>query len=209
MTGPALTRLLLPVAALLAPGLAAAAETAERIDLTGHWVGFLSILIFVVAYGFVMVEEFTHLRKSKPVMLAAGIIWVLIAIVYVQNGMPHAAEAAVRHNILEYAELFLFLMAAMTYVNALDERLVFEALRSWLVSRGFGYRQLFWLTGFLAFFISPVADNLTTALLTVIPWCWWDVVRDVSPCGCTVLMRRRPVNLILRDSPLAVRPNGC
>ncbi len=165
MTGQALTRLILPVAALLAPGLAAAADTAERIDLTGHWVGFVSILIFVVAYGFVMVEEFTHLRKSKPVMLAAGAIWVLIAIVYVQNGLPHAAEAAVRHNLLEYAELFLFLMAAMTYVNTLDERNVFEALRSWLVSRGFGYRQLFWLTGTLAFFISPVADNLTTALL--------------------------------------------
>ncbi|MCO5762715.1 MAG: sodium:proton antiporter NhaD [Chromatiaceae bacterium] len=165
MTGQALTRLFLPAAAFLAPGFAAAAETTERIDLTGHWVGFLSILIFVVAYAFVMVEEFTHLRKSKPVMLAAGAIWVLIAIVYVQNGMPHAAEAAVRHNILEYAELFLFLMAAMTYVNTLDERNVFEALRSWLVSRGFGYRKLFWLTGILAFFISPVADNLTTALL--------------------------------------------
>jgi NhaD family Na+/H+ antiporter len=158
-------RLIPPAAALLAPGLAAAAESSNRIDLTGHWVGFVSILIFVVAYGFVMVEEFTHLRKSKPVMLAAGAIWVLIAIVYVQNGMPHEAENAVRHNILEFAELFLFLMAAMTYVNALDERLVFEALRSWLVSRGYGYRKLFWLTGILAFFISPVADNLTTALL--------------------------------------------
>ena len=140
MTGHALTRLILPVAALLAPGLAAAADTAEHIDLTGHWVGFLSILIFVVAYAFVMVEEFTHLRKSKPVMLAAGIIWVLIAIVYVQNGMPHAAEAAVRHNILEYAELFLFLMAAMTYVNALDERLVFEALRAWCLERLSDYK---------------------------------------------------------------------
>jgi NhaD family Na+/H+ antiporter len=158
-------RLIPPAAALLAPGLAAAAESSNRIDLTGHWVGFVSILIFVVAYGFVMVEEFTHLRKSKPVMLAAGVIWVLIAIIYMQHDLPHEAENAVRHNFLEFAELFLFLMAAMTYVNALDERLVFEALRSWLVSRGYGYRKLFWLTGTLAFFISPVADNLTTALL--------------------------------------------
>ncbi len=165
MTGHALMRLIPPAAALLAPGLAAAAESSNRIDLTGHWVGFVSILIFVVAYGFVMVEEFTHLRKSKPVMLAAGVIWVLIAIIYMQHDLPHEAENAVRHNILEFAELFLFLMAAMTYVNALDERLVFEALRSWLVSRGYGYRKLFWLTGTLAFFISPVADNLTTALL--------------------------------------------
>jgi len=158
-------RLIPLAAALLAPGLAAAAESSNRIDLTGHWVGFLAILIFVVAYGFVMVEEFTHLRKSKPVMLAAGAIWVLIAIVYAQNGLPTQAGEAVRHNILEFAEIFLFLLAAMTYVNAMDERLIFEALRSWLLSRGFGYRKLFWMTGTLAFFISPVADNLTTALL--------------------------------------------
>ncbi|HBH35361.1 MAG TPA: sodium:proton antiporter, partial [Gammaproteobacteria bacterium] len=75
------------------------------------------------------------------------------------------AEHAVRHNLLEYAELMLFLLVAMTYINAMEERQVFDALRSWLIQKGFGFRQLFWLTGFLAFFISPVADNLTTALL--------------------------------------------
>ncbi len=59
----------------------------------------------------------------------------------------------------------LFLLVAMTYINAMDERMVFEKLRSWLVQKGFGFRQLFMITGVLAFFISPVADNLTTALL--------------------------------------------
>jgi len=153
-------------ALLLSPGLAAAAEAAtERLDLTDSWVGYASVAIFVLSYLFVMAEEFTHLRKSKPVMLAAGIIWVLIAIVYMGEGRPHEAEHAVRHNILEFAELFLFLLAAMTYINAMEERHVFEALRSWLISKGFGYRKLFWITGILAFFISPVADNLTTALL--------------------------------------------
>jgi len=151
---------------LLLPGLTLAAEAdPSRLDLTDHWVGFASIAIFVVAYLFVMAEEFTHLRKSKPVMLAAGIIWMLVAWVYSQNDLPNAAEHAVRHNILEFAELFLFLLAAMTYINAMEERNVFEALRSWLVRRGFGYRKLFWMTGILSFFISPVADNLTTALL--------------------------------------------
>ncbi len=72
---------------------------------------------------------------------------------------------AIRHNLLEYAELFLFLLVAMTYINAMDERNVFQALRSWLVTRGFSLRTVFWVTGFLAFIISPVADNLTTALL--------------------------------------------
>ena len=109
MTGLAPMRPFLFAATLLAPGLTAAAESANRLDLTGHWVGFLALLIFVVAYGFVMVEEFTHLRKSKPVMLAAGAIWVLIAIIYAQNDLPTQAGDAVRHNILEFAEIFLFL----------------------------------------------------------------------------------------------------
>ena len=152
--------LLLPVTAF-AGGMGGG----ETLDLTNHTVGFLALGIFAVAYLLVMAEEFTHLRKSKPVILAAGIIWGSIAWVYANNGLNHAAEQAVRHNILEFAELFLFLLAAMTYINAMAERNLFEALRSWLVRKGFGFRQLFWLTGILAFFISPIADNLTTALL--------------------------------------------
>ncbi len=150
----------------LLPDVVFAAEgDSKHLDLTGHWVGFTALGIFIVAYALVMAEEFTHLRKSKPVILAAGIIWALVAWIYYAHGLPNQAEHAVRHNLLEYSELMLFLLVAMTYINAMDERNVFEALRSWLVLKGFGFRQLFWITGVLAFFISPVADNLTTALL--------------------------------------------
>lgn len=137
----------------------------KTLDLTSHWVGFTAVGIFVLAYAFVMAEEFLHLRKSKPVVLAAGVIWVMVALVYSANGDTHTAEAAIRHNILEFGELFLFLLVAMTYISAMEERLVFDALKSWLVNKGFTLRQLFWITGILAFFISPIADNLTTALL--------------------------------------------
>jgi len=145
--------------------LAAGAVSAEVLDLTTHWVGYTSLLIFVIAYALVMGEEFTHLRKSKPVILAAGIMWLLVAIAYGQSGQNDIVEQQIQHNLIEYVELFLFLLAAMTYINAMDERQVFDALRSWLVRKGLSYRALFWVTGWLAFFISPVADNLTTALL--------------------------------------------
>ncbi len=149
----------------LFPSLSFAASTSPSLDLTSHMAGYLALIVFVIAYGFVMVEEFTHLRKSKPVILAAGIIWAIIGWVYASNGMTHAAEAAVRHNFLEFAELFLFLLVAMTYIESMRERLVFDKLKVWLISRGFSYRQLFWLTGIIAFFMSPIADNLTTALV--------------------------------------------
>jgi NhaD family Na+/H+ antiporter len=149
------------------PSLSLATTQANHatMDLTNSTIGFTAIAIFVFAYLLVMGEEFIQLRKSKPVMIAAGIIWGMIGWYYKQHGMEELAEQAIRHNLLEYAELMLYLLVAMTYVNALEERQVFNALRSWLINRGFGFRALFWLTGILAFFISPIADNLTTALL--------------------------------------------
>lgn len=151
---------------LLIPELASASTSAhEPIDLTDHAVGFTALAIFAFAYLLVIGEEMTKLRKSKPVMIAAGLIWGMIGYYYTQHGMPELAEHAVRHNLLEYAELMLFLLVAMTYVNAMEERRVFSALRSWLINNGFSLRKIFWLTGILSFFISPIADNLTTALL--------------------------------------------
>jgi NhaD family Na+/H+ antiporter len=159
--------LCLLILTLISPSLSAASEQLihEPIDLTNSAIGFTAIAIFVVAYLMVMGEEFIDLRKSKPVIIAAGLIWGMIGWYYTQHGMPELAEHAVRDNFLEYTELMLFLLVAMTYVNAMEERQVFNALRSWLINRGFGFRALFWMTGILAFFISPVADNLTTALL--------------------------------------------
>ncbi|MBI1425297.1 MAG: sodium:proton antiporter [Gammaproteobacteria bacterium] len=151
---------------LLAPlALASATGEAHSVDLTHTTFGIISLLVFITAYGVVVSEEFLHLRKSKPMMIAAGIIWALVAIGYVLHGDNETAGIAVRHNITEFAELMLFLLAAMTYINTMDERQIFKALRAWLINKGFTLRQIFWITGLLAFFISPVADNLTTALL--------------------------------------------
>jgi Na+/H+ antiporter NhaD/arsenite permease-like protein len=136
-----------------------------EIDLTHSWFGFLSLGIFILAYVLVIFEEPLHLRKSKPVLLAAGLIWVLIGAAYAMAGQSPLAEAAAQHIIFEYGELFLFLLVAITYVNTLEERRVFDVLRVKLIERGLSYRQLFWLTGVFAFFLSGVLDNLTTALV--------------------------------------------
>ena len=132
------------------------ASAGETIDLTSHGIGYAAILLFAIAYCLVMLEDVIHLRKSKPVLVAAGWIWAMIGFYYTQNGMSHEAEAAFRHNFLEYAELFFFLLVAMTYINAMEERNLFDALRSWMVNKGFTLRLIFWLTGILAFFISPL-----------------------------------------------------
>ena len=133
-------------------------------DLLNHPVGIISIILFIIAYAFVMTEEVTHLRKSKPVLFVAGIIWAMIAWIGVQTGDSYAVKKELMHAFDEFNQLMLFLLVAMTYINSMTERNVFEKLRSILLNQNFTYKKLFWITGFISFFLSPIADNLTTAL---------------------------------------------
>lgn len=137
----------------------------EAVSFVSSGYGLLALVLFIVAYTVVVYEERLHIRKSKPVMIAAGFIWILAALAYHTVGKMEELKELFDHNLLEYAQLLLFLLAAMTFVNTLEERNIFEALRAWLISKGFSLYWVFWITGLLAFFISPVADNLTTALL--------------------------------------------
>jgi Na+/H+ antiporter NhaD/arsenite permease-like protein len=134
-------------------------------DLTSTPVGISALIIFIAAYLIVMFEEKLHLRKSKPVLVAAGVIWMMVAVTFNIMGDTHTVPEAIEDNLLEFTELFLFLLVAMTYINSMEERNVFQRLRIWLVCKGFSLRTVFWVTGVLAFFMSPVADNLTTALI--------------------------------------------
>lgn len=144
---------------------AAGALSHEPLNLTTSVFGIASLIIFVIAYGFVITEEFLHLRKSKPMLVATGLIWTLVGIAYAIEGRSEMATEAIRHDLLDYAELMLFLLSAMTYINTMADRNIFKVIRAWLVSSGFSLRTIFWITGIMAFFISPIADNLTTALL--------------------------------------------
>ena len=148
------------------PLLAVANEaTAQPLNLTHHWVGYLAIAIFSIAYILAMTEEVTHLNKSKPMVLAASLIWMFIAAIYESGGMGEQSGQAFRACLVGYVELFLFIMVSMAYLNAMEDRGVFDNLRVWLLSKGFSYRKLFWITGIMSFFLSSVCNNLTTALL--------------------------------------------
>jgi Na+/H+ antiporter NhaD/arsenite permease-like protein len=156
------------VASSLAPlaASAVAADATTNFHLTSHPVGWIALAFFALAYVAVMFEERLHIAKSKPVMLAAALIWGLLAWwTAAPEGDSSPVRAAFESMLLDYSEVFFFLVVAMTYVTAMGERGIFEALRSRLTRRHLTYRQLFWVTGALAFLISPILDNLTTVLV--------------------------------------------
>lgn len=134
--------------------------------MTTAWVGYVCLAIFVMGYALVVAEEKIHMRKSKPVIFAGCLMWLMIGLYESMTGHTDShAHDFVKDLIGEIGELFFFLLSAMTYINTLAERNVFNALRSWLLRKGLGFRSLFWATGTLTFFLSPLADNLTSALL--------------------------------------------
>ncbi len=145
--------------------LAETSVGSQRLDLTHHWAGIVSLVAMVLAYIAAMLEEETFLRKSKPMLLGASIIWFVITLTYRGQGDYHLAVKAFGENLLAFIELMLFIMVSMTYLNAMEDMRIFASLRNRLVAARFGYRKLFWITGFLVFALSSLVNGLTTGLL--------------------------------------------
>lgn len=166
-----MAKLLFVVVSLLVPVLGIAAEASSpglapaALDLTGHAVGYLALAITVLAYVAAMSEDVIELRKSKPMVLGAALVWFVICIYYAMQGNPKAAVMAFESNLLAYVELLLFILVSMTYLNAMEERGIFDGMRIWLVNRRYSYQQLFWIIGTLAFFLSAIVSGLAVALL--------------------------------------------
>ena len=131
--------------------------------MINHPASYITLIIFLVSYILVILEEFTKLRKSKPVILAASIIWLVIAYICKESNLSTAT--LIRLNILEYSELLIFLLVAMIYINAINAYNFFDWISNKLINLNFSLKKIFWLTGSLSFLISPIADNLTTAMI--------------------------------------------
>ena len=157
---------LLGLTSVVAFATTSAHESGHAVDLAVEPFGWVLLVIFVVGYYFIAAEEKYHINKAKPALFTGTFMFMLLGGYYAVNGLDFSAfDTEIAHLILEIAEIFFFLFVAMTFVEALIERNVFDALKEKLLGAGYNYKKLFWVTGILAFFISPVADNLTTALI--------------------------------------------
>jgi len=135
-------------------------------NLTTDWIGVVVASIFVIGYYFIATEERYGLNKAIPALFVGTFSFLLIGIYFTIHGLdPKILHHQLERLILEIAEIFFFLFVAMTYIETMIERNVFDVLKYKLISKGYSYKKLYWITGLLAFFISPVADNLTTALI--------------------------------------------
>jgi len=152
---------LLVTLASMSGGLGAApAGQPEQAALS--WYGIAALLTFVAALILSALEERTSIYKSMPVTLAAGLVWVFIAL---GSGADPAVESVLRRSLVRFMELVLIVLVTMTYINALNERGLFHAVRDWVFREGYSRHTVYWLTGSATFLLSPILDNLSAALL--------------------------------------------
>jgi Na+/H+ antiporter NhaD/arsenite permease-like protein len=137
-----------------------------EVNLKQHFIGYFALIVTVFAYIAAMTEDLHQMCKAKPMLLGSSLIWFAIFIYYwAAYNTTEPVIPAFESNLTAYSELFLFITVSMAFLNAMTERGIFDALRIILINNQFSYRQLFWITGLLAFLMSTVISSLTVGLM--------------------------------------------
>ncbi|WP_232358031.1 sodium:proton antiporter NhaD [Paraneptunicella aestuarii] len=127
--------------------------------------GLLIALAFIALAG-VVFEEVIHLNKAKTTLFLGTLGWMLMFAL--SQGETHERILeALQENIGDIAGLWLFLMAAMTFVVYLNKKGMIEKIIYWLLPANISERALLFITGGFAFVFSSLADNITATLVSI------------------------------------------
>ena len=120
------------------------------------------LLAFGIGYVLIALEHTVNLNKTATALITGVVCWTIYAL------MAPSIEPVVdhlRHHLSDIAEILFFLLAAMTVVELIDAHDGFALITDRIASRN--TRALLWIISLLAFFLSALLDNLTTAIVMV------------------------------------------
>ncbi|MCB2077081.1 MAG: sodium:proton antiporter NhaD [Novosphingobium sp.] len=120
------------------------------------------IIVFVLAYTAIALEEPLKINKSAAGLIGAGVLWSIYAI---STGNPELVDEELNESLIETAQIVFFLIGAMTVVEVVDAHDGFEVITSRIRARSLG--TLVWIIGGVTFFLSAILDNLTTTIVMV------------------------------------------
>jgi Na+/H+ antiporter NhaD/arsenite permease-like protein len=164
-------------------------------------------ILFLIGYLLITLEGKIDINKGAIALVLSSVLWTLYVIaapqiVPIANatglanylaenpilGKETAAKQAVDYvidnQLLEHVgdvgEIVFFLLGAMTVVEMIDSHNGFALITNFIKTRS--KRKLLWLVAVLAFFLSAVIDNMTTAIVMTALMCklipdkkerWW------------------------------------
>jgi len=130
-------------------------------------LNYVLISLALTALACVVFEEKIGVSKAKVTLICGCLAWVLMFVAAPSEQSTNKLLDAFKENVSEIANLWLFLIAAMTFVVYLNKKgLIDSAIRRMLPGR-MGKRRLLYFTGIFCFTFSSLADNITATLVSV------------------------------------------
>lgn len=120
------------------------------------------IIVFVLAYAAIALEEPLKVNKSAAALIGAGILWSVYALA---TGLPEIVDEELNESLIETAQIAFFLLGAMTIVEVIDAHDGFDVITSRLRARTMATLMLFICV--VTFFLSAILDNLTTTIVMI------------------------------------------
>ncbi|NVK00126.1 MAG: sodium:proton antiporter NhaD [Oceanospirillaceae bacterium] len=115
----------------------------------------------------IVLEEVIHVNKAKSTLFLGALAWILVFLFPEAGTTPEELRHKLDENILEIAGLWLFLMAAMTFVAFLNHQGLIETLIYKMLPRRISERKLIFLVAIFAFVFSSLCDNITATLVSI------------------------------------------
>jgi Na+/H+ antiporter NhaD/arsenite permease-like protein len=122
------------------------------------------VTVFFIGYLLIAFEHPIQINKSATALLTGVLCWTIYAAASPAGSMHAIGEQLERH-LVESAAIIFFLMGAMTIVELIDAYQGFDFLTRRITTRN--PKVLLWIVCFLAFGLSALLDNLTTAIVMV------------------------------------------
>ncbi|QBM16985.1 Na(+)/H(+) antiporter NhaD [Marinobacter sp. JH2] len=124
------------------------------------------ISLAILALLGVIFEEVIHVNKAKTTLFFGTLSWMLLFLFSSGANETTAINAGLAESIAEIAGLWLFLVAAMTFVAYLNKKGMIENMIYLIMPRHVTERRLLFLTGLFCFLFSSLADNITATLVS-------------------------------------------
>ncbi|MBB5320537.1 sodium:proton antiporter NhaD [Marinobacter oulmenensis] len=126
---------------------------------------FLVVLAVLALLG-VIFEDVIHVNKAKTTLFFGTLSWILLFLSSDGASETGAISEGLTESIAEIAGLWLFLVAAMTFVAYLNKKGMIENMIYLIMPRQVTERRLLFLTGLFCFVFSSLADNITATLVS-------------------------------------------
>lgn len=122
----------------------------------------------VIALLGVVLEDIIHVNKAKVTLFLGTFSWFLLYVFHSDSPLESEAIAhGFEENVSEIASLWLFLVAAMTFVAYLNKKGMIENVILLFLPKQVKERSLLFLTAIFCFVFSSLADNITATLVSV------------------------------------------